>query len=267
MIPPFCTRQLRCILLSNSRSPVLVASSNAKRTFFTSRQTFLQSSLPSHSALHRSYIQDSNSKQRLDGEDISRLVPNTGLINLIDSKGDFRPNVSLVQTLGTIKPSQKLVVVRLEHPESNDDGVTDPTVHCKVISRNSKLSRDPKKGTPGSDQSKTFKKKKAPCSSLKTKSVTLGWSIAPNDLLVQKRASIHSWFEKGHPIQITLGKAVKRHQRTANTSLDLEKRKILLKTCRALCEEAGAIEQNTDGDINSNVLILNYLPPTTTTPQ
>lgn len=195
--------------------------------------------------------------RRPEGQNIARLVPRSGLINLIDSRGSFRPNVSLSTSLASLNSHEKLVVVRLEGPPPDED--VDPAVHCKIISN--KARRQKESDSPVRSPLKLKSSTKKAPSTLKTKSVTLGWSIAPNDLLIQKKSSIHSWFEKGHPIQIILGKSGKRQQRTPNSTLDLEKRKIVLKTCRTLCEEAGAIEQSTEGDVNSNVFILNYLPP------
>lgn len=193
--------------------------------------------------------------RRYEGREIAELVPNEGIINLIDRKGSFTRGVSLARSLGGLREGERLVVVRIEEGADEDD----PTVHCKVISN--KPRRQPFTGateeeTKSMDKAKPQKKKQQ-----KMKTVVLGWTIAPNDLYMQKKSSIHAWFEKGHPIQITLGKPVKRQQRTVNSSLDLEKRKILLKACRSLCEEAGAIEQNTEGTVNSDTLILTYTPP------
>lgn len=196
--------------------------------------------------------------RRYEGREIAELVPNDGLINLIDRKGSFTRGVSLTRSLGGLREGERLVVVRIEGGADDED----PTVHCKVIS-NKPRPRQPVPGaeeeeTKSVDKSAKPQKKKQQ----KMKTVVLGWTIAPNDLYMQKKSSIHSWFEKGHPIQITLGKQVKRQQRSVNSSLDLEKRKILLKACRNLCEEAGAIEQNTEGTVNSDTLILTYAPPT-----
>lgn len=252
----------------------LVFSQNTPSLLCRARPNF--SLLYSASAIVRFASNSQNSRshtnrpnQRPEGKEIVQLVPKSGLINLIDGNGAFRRQVSLSSSLANLKGHEKLIVVRLEKKTEEDE---DPTVHCKIIStrphkntdatvtRNSTNS-DNTSSSDRKEKQKKEKQKKEKATVLKTKSVTLGWTIAPNDLLMQKKSSVESWLQKGHPIQIFLGKSAKRQQRTANSALDLEKRKILLKTCRSLCEQAGAIEQSIEGDVNSNVVILNYLPP------
>lgn len=241
------------------------------RTIQAPQSAFLisQSSLSSPIINARLFSLSSSTHNRnstkVEGKDVAKLVPNSGVINLINDKGAFIRNVSLRQSLARLRRDQKLIVVQVEHTNEEDQ---DPIVHCKVVSNRG--SRDPntRKSDSGNsandkERQKQEKKKKAKTIALKTKSVTLGWNIAPNDLLMQKKSSITSWFKKGHPIQIILGKAVRRQN--PPTDLDLEKRKILLKTCRAMCEEAGAYEQSVEGDFRSNSVILNYSPPKLTT--
>lgn len=116
-----------------------------------------------------------------------------------------------------------------EEMELEEDETKESKKHGK---REKKQSKEPHKAK---DRSKNQSK---------VKTLSLNWTIGPKDLLNQKKATIQGWLEKGHPVHIFLGSARVRGPPKKLTELDLEKRELLRKTCKEMCEETGAIRQN-----------------------
>ncbi|KAF5093035.1 hypothetical protein D0Z00_004280 [Geotrichum galactomycetum] len=243
-----------------------------------------------------------------ENEGIRLLVPETGVIQLIDLNRKFQPNVLLAEVLENLKEGEKLVVANKGKQPLDEEGnpVGDPAVTCKIIrfearqkkknvarqaakieelenavseasetnestpplelldkesirkenKRRAELNAQKKaearaKRKAGKEQTK----KSGPA---KVKSVSLSWTIGPHDLHSQKKSSIESWLSKGHTVQISLGRDTWKN-RNMNSPLELEKKNVLIKACRELCEEAGGIEQGMEGDISTSI-ILTFAP-------
>lgn len=243
-----------------------------------------------------------------ENEGIRSLVPETGVIQLIDINRKFQSNVSLVDVLKNLKEGEKLVVANKGKQPLDEEGnpAGDPAVTCKII--RSEVRQKPKKAArqaanvqelenaePEASHAnesapplelldkesirkenkrraelnaqkkaearakrkagKELNKKSGPA---KVKSVSLSWTIGPHDLHSQKKSSIESWLSKGHTVQIVLGRDTWKN-RNMNSPLELEKKNVLIKACRELCEEAGGIEQGMEGDISTSI-ILTFAP-------
>lgn len=243
-----------------------------------------------------------------ENEGIRSLVPETGVVQLIDLNKKFQANVSLEEVLESLNEGEKLVVANKGKQPLDEEGnpVGDPSVTCKIIrfevrqkqKTNSRYSIKLEQSTPAEPEkteiteavpqlelldkesirkenkrraeinaqkkAEARAKRKAGkeqtkkgCPS-KVKSVSLSWTIGPHDLHSQKRSSIESWLSKGHTVQICLGRDTWKN-RNMNSPLELEKKNLLIKACRDLCEEVGGVEQGMEGDI-STAIILTFAP-------
>lgn len=217
--------------------------------------------------LWRSYSTQKNPS----GADIANLVPLKGLVDLVDTHGKFHKSQPIITILNSLRASKnRLIAVNIEE---RGDG-KDPLVVCRLLADKSKQKKPASQATSAEsepiDKSKRKKKEKSnephkakdrSKNASKPKTLALNWTIGPKDLLNQKKSSIQSWLEKGHPVLIFLGNPRERHFKPL-TDLDLEKRELLRKTCVSICEEIGAVKRNSDNVVkaDSQEVLSFYLP-------
>lgn len=233
-------------------------------------------------------------------DEIHSLVPISGKIDLVDINGKFQKAQPLSEILKSIKTSGNRLVVVKASPRGQDiDPVvvckvlsTKSAVSAKThrdtqsnqlrVTGHATSSKDNKSATStsqngsnsetsvgGHNESKdsinsekyTTKKNipKTLKNTSKIKTLTINWNIGPNDLLKQKKSTIQNFLEKGHPVQIFLGKPQRRPVKLS--TLDLEKREILVKTCISICEDVDAIQKKSDGILkDKNQTVLYFVP-------
>lgn len=187
--------------------------------------------------------------------EIGDLVPNKGLISLIDTAGKFKKNIHLKRFLAEsnlTKSNQKLVVVNYE--PSADDQV-DARVVCKVVSA---------KGTPldgpASRTKKSYgEKKQTPKNTAQQiKPVEISWTIGDKDLRGQKQLAIESILvKKRHRLELKL--AAKKHSRRSElNALQIEQRELLVEKCLEIAGHYGVLVSR-EGNIRGDVT-LTYAP-------
>lgn len=211
-------------------------------------------------------------------EHIKKLVPRSGLVDLVTKEG-FKKGQKLSALIKHVnKSGAKLVVVNvIKNGDGNEEGGCDPQVVCKIIEKKQKkvksktedveatteASAEADSEPPSTSISKGKARKEARLlkqqqmlekqasrslsrNSSKIKSLTINWTIAPNDFLSQKKTNLQSWLTSYHPVQIFLGNPKTRNPPTNLSPLEVEKRKILKDICIKVCEEVNAIEKKTD---------------------
>lgn len=187
--------------------------------------------------------------------EIGDLVPNKGVVSVIDSSGKFKKNINLKRFLAEsnlTKGNQKLVVVNYE--PSADVGV-DARVVCKVVS----AKETPPDG-PTSRTKKSYgeKKQTSKNTAQQIKPVEISWTIGDKDLRGQKRLAIESILvKKRHRLELKLA-AKKYTRRSELNALQLEQRELLVEKCLEIAGHYGVLVSR-DGDIHGDVT-LTYAP-------
>jgi hypothetical protein len=223
---------------------------------------------------------------------ISKVVPLRGLVSFVDRNGAFKKNVPLRSVLRHVDESvEKLIIASMVQKNLPDQ---DPHVVCKIQPlrlegrRSSSIVRDTPAARDASVARKVSGSLSAPVSTNSTrtnkisgetahssedglssarqlvkrrkppttKSILISWNIAPKDLNDQKAVALRSVLSKGDTLKVEL--CIKdKHKRPKHlSSLDLEKRELLIEQCKDMCSQWGDLYGRIEGRTTDMIVMI-----------